>query len=63
MKRIDLLVLLLFLSVLSYFVILQPTPPTLTKTINITIPDPRISALETRIQTLEEWAQRHGAKY
>jgi hypothetical protein len=38
----------------------QPTP---TKTVNITIPDFRIDAHETRIQTLEEWAQRHGMKY
>lgn len=31
--------------------------------VDITTPDPRIDSHETRIQSLEEWAQRHGMKY
>lgn len=58
------LMVLMFIIVLGFLAYgLSTLSPTPIKTVNITIPDSRINAHETRIQTLEEWAQRHGMKY
>lgn len=60
MRLIVLILLLLMFGYVRWFwhpIPIQPKP------VAITIPDSRIPALETRVENLENWAQKHGMKY
>lgn len=60
--RMILAVLILLISSFLSVWFWHSTPPQ-PKPVAITIPDSRISNLESRVKNLENWAQRHGAKY
>jgi hypothetical protein len=62
MRESEIIVLIVILAFIAYGISHgQYQLPTLSP--KITIPDSRISALEARVKTLEEWAQRRGMKY
>ena len=59
----SIILVLVALAASGYWLAYNVTPPEKQTVVSDPTPDPRITELEARVKTLEEWAQKRGSRY